>query len=81
MKYINDRVGAVAVRMRIYDTSLCLINAHLSSGEAEGDKLKRHSDYLEILRRGFFPPDSYAGEPHASLPGTFHEVSGGIQKV
>ncbi|EIE20020.1 DNase I-like protein, partial [Coccomyxa subellipsoidea C-169] len=66
MGFLGNK-GAVAVRMRVFDTGVELINAHLSSGESEGDKLKRHSDFLEIIRRGQYPPDSDAKEPETSL--------------
>jgi len=46
--------GAVAVRMRVYDTSVAFVNSHLSSGDNEGDALRRHSDFSEIIRRGVF---------------------------
>ena len=46
--------GAVAVRMRVYDTSIAFVNSHLSSGDNEGDALRRHSDFSEIIRRGVF---------------------------
>lgn len=46
--------GAVGVRLRVYDSSLAIINAHLSSGDNEGDDLRRHADYSEALRRGAY---------------------------
>ena len=39
----------------MYDTGLSIINCHLSSGQDEGDCLKRHSDCEEILRRWYYP--------------------------
>ena len=58
--------GAVAARLRVYDTGLCLVAAHLSSGEGEGDELRRNYDYSEIVRRAAFPPDSSASvDPEA----------------
>jgi hypothetical protein len=66
--------GAVAARMRVYDTSVCLISAHLCSGEAEGDRLKRHSDFSEIVRRGAFPPDADLSEPSASMARSAEEM-------
>lgn len=43
--------GAVTARLRIFDTGLSLVVAHLSSGEADGDELRRNYDYSEIMRR------------------------------
>lgn len=46
--------------MRLFDTGLALVVAHLSSGEGEGDELRRNYDYSEIVRRAAFPPDTAA---------------------
>jgi hypothetical protein len=66
--------------MRIYDTALCLLAAHLSSGENEGDELKRNYDYSEIVRRGAFPADVAALDPAAALPGQ-QQQQDGVAKV
>lgn len=56
--------------MRVYDTGLNFIAAHLSSGQQEGDELKRNYDYSEIVRRGQFPADSTSVEPeHMAVGG------------
>ena len=70
--------GAVACRLRVHDTALCLLSAHLSSGENEGDELKRNYDYSEIVRRGAFPADVAAVDPAAALPG---QQQDGVAKV
>ena len=66
----NACAGAVAARLRVYDSGVCFVCSHLSSGENEGDELKRNYDYSEIVRRGQFPSDSAALDPEASLAGT-----------
>lgn len=43
--------GAVAARMRVHDSGVCLVAAHLSSGQAEGDELRRNYDYAEARAR------------------------------
>ena len=53
----------MAARLRIFDSGLTIIAAHLSSGEQEGDELKRNYDYSEIIRRGQFPADNLPVEP------------------
>ncbi|MEW5306934.1 MAG: hypothetical protein WDW36_009363 [Sanguina aurantia] len=53
--YLGNK-GAVAVRLRVYDSPLCFVNCHLSSGDQEGDAAKRHADVAEILRRCAFSP-------------------------
>ena len=63
-------VGAVAARLRVYDSGICFVCSHLSSGENEGDELKRNYDYSEIVRRGQFPPDSAVLDPETSISGS-----------
>lgn len=69
MGYLGNK-GAVAARLRVYDSGVCFVCSHLSSGENEGDELKRNYDYSEIVRRGQFPSDSAVLDPEASLAGT-----------
>lgn len=54
MGYIGNK-GSISVSMSIYQTSFCFVCSHLTSGEKEGDELRRNSDVLEILRRTHFP--------------------------
>ena len=56
-------------RLRVYDTSLCLLSAHLSSGENDGDELKRNYDYSEVVRRAGFPSDIPSVDPEADTGG------------
>lgn len=60
----------MAVRLRVYDSGLCFICAHLASGEAEGDELKRNYDYSEIVRRGQFPADTASLDPDSDITGS-----------
>jgi hypothetical protein len=53
--------------------------AHLSSGEADGDELRRNYDYSEIMRRTAFPPDSAAVVDPEALDGQLQPE--GISKV
>lgn len=71
--------GAVAVRLRVYDSGLCFICAHLASGEAEGDELKRNYDYSEIVRRGQFPPDTASLDPESDINGS--SAPAGVSQV
>jgi len=48
--YLGNK-GAVAVRMFVYDSPLCFVNSHLSSGSKDGDEAKRNADVVEILTR------------------------------
>ncbi|KAL3153090.1 Heat shock 70 kDa protein A [Trebouxia sp. C0009 RCD-2024] len=66
MGYLGNK-GAVAARLRVYDSGICFVCAHMASGENEGDELKRNYDYSEIVRRGQFPPDSASLDPETSF--------------
>ena len=68
-------VGAVAARLRVYDSGICFVCAHLASGENEGDELKRNYDYSEIVRRGQFPPDSASLDPDTAFSGASETAS------
>lgn len=54
MGYMGNK-GSISISMSIYQTSLCFVCCHLTSGEKEGNELRRNSDVLEILRRTRFP--------------------------
>lgn len=41
--------------MSLHQTSFCFICSHLTSGQKEGDELRRNSDVMEILRKTRFP--------------------------
>eukprot|EP00798_Chlamydomonas_sp_ICE-L_P027653 gene27653-7291_t len=54
--------GAVAVRLYVYDSTFCFVNAHLSSGDRDGDEAKRNADVADILARCEFPPVALTAE-------------------
>lgn len=47
--------GSISISMSVHQTSFCFICSHLTSGEKEGDELRRNSDVMEILRKTRFP--------------------------
>ncbi|XP_056164732.1 type IV inositol polyphosphate 5-phosphatase 3 isoform X2 [Syzygium oleosum] len=53
MGYIGNK-GSVSVSMSIYQTLFCFICTHLTSGEKDGDEVKRNADVHEIHRRTHF---------------------------
>lgn len=53
MGYIGNK-GSVSVSMSIYQTLFCFICTHLTSGEKDGDEIKRNADVNEIHRRTQF---------------------------
>uniref|UniRef100_A0A0E0C768 Inositol polyphosphate-related phosphatase domain-containing protein n=1 Tax=Oryza meridionalis TaxID=40149 RepID=A0A0E0C768_9ORYZ len=48
--------GSISVSMSIHQTHFCFVCCHLTSGEKDGDELKRNADVEEILRRTVFNP-------------------------
>lgn len=47
--------GSISISMSLHKTSFCFICSHLTSGQKEGDELRRNSDVMEILRKTRFP--------------------------
>ncbi|KAH1260584.1 Type IV inositol polyphosphate 5-phosphatase 3 [Glycine soja] len=66
MGYIGNK-GSISVSMSIHQTFFCFICTHLTSGEKEGDELKRNADVHDILRRTHFHSLSYIGLPKKIL--------------
>ncbi|XWS23498.1 hypothetical protein CRYUN_Cryun28dG0019100 [Craigia yunnanensis] len=62
MGYIGNK-GSISVSMSIYQTLFCFICTHLTSGEKDGDELKRNADVHDILRRTHFHSLSAIGLP------------------
>ncbi|RAL45138.1 hypothetical protein DM860_015544 [Cuscuta australis] len=54
MGYLGNK-GAISVSMSLHRTSFCFICSHLTSGQKEGDELRRNSDVMEILKKTRFP--------------------------
>ncbi|KAK7855660.1 type iv inositol polyphosphate 5-phosphatase 3 [Quercus suber] len=66
MGYIGNK-GSISVSMSIYQTLFCFICTHLTSGEKDGDELKRNADVREIHRRTHFHSYSDIGLPKSIL--------------
>ncbi|KPM36875.1 putative inositol polyphosphate 5-phosphatase C9G1.10c [Neonectria ditissima] len=70
---LHGNKGAVAVRFRIDDTSICLINCHLAAGQSQANA--RHGDIAAILEAPLFTTerdpgvlvDTYVGGGDGSL--------------
>ncbi|EPS59755.1 hypothetical protein M569_15050, partial [Genlisea aurea] len=54
MGYLGNK-GSISISMSLHRTSFCFVCSHLSSGERDGDELRRNSDVMEILRKTRFP--------------------------
>ncbi|KAL8254976.1 hypothetical protein R6Q59_033197 [Mikania micrantha] len=54
MGYLGNK-GSVSVSMLLHKTSFCFVCSHLTSGQKEGDELRRNSDFMEIVKKTRFP--------------------------
>ncbi|CAA6667195.1 unnamed protein product [Spirodela intermedia] len=54
MGYLGNK-GSISISMSLHRTSFCFVCTHLTSGQKEGDELRRNSDVMEILRKTRFP--------------------------
>ncbi|XP_047332815.1 type IV inositol polyphosphate 5-phosphatase 7-like [Impatiens glandulifera] len=54
MGYLGNK-GSISVSMLLHQTSFCFVCSHLTSGQKEGDELRRNADVLEILKKTRFP--------------------------
>ena len=62
--------GGAAVWLKVHNTPLCFVCAHLSAGSKETDAQKRSEDYREIYAKLSFP-----APPAASSDGSFEKPS------
>lgn len=53
MGYLGNK-GSISISMTLWQTSFCFVCTHLTSGEREGDEVRRNSDVMEILKRTRF---------------------------
>ncbi|CAN6471300.1 unnamed protein product [Victoria cruziana] len=54
MGYMGNK-GSISISMTLRQTSFCFVCTHLTSGQKEGDEIRRNSDVIEILRKTRFP--------------------------
>ncbi|XP_019168091.1 PREDICTED: type IV inositol polyphosphate 5-phosphatase 7-like isoform X1 [Ipomoea nil] len=54
MGYLGNK-GSISISMLLHQTSFCFVCTHLTSGEKEGDEIRRNSDVMEILKKTRFP--------------------------
>jgi len=55
--------GSVSISMSLFQSRLCFVCSHLTSGQKEGAEHRRNSDVHEILRRTCFSPAFDADQP------------------
>ncbi|PKI46903.1 hypothetical protein CRG98_032714 [Punica granatum] len=53
MGYMGNK-GSVSVSMTLFQSSLCFVCSHLTSGQKDGAEQRRNADVSEILRRTCF---------------------------
>ncbi|KAL2469850.1 CVP2 like 1 [Abeliophyllum distichum] len=54
MGYLGNK-GSISISMLLHQTSLCFVCSHLTSGQKDGNELRRNADVMEILRKTRFP--------------------------
>ncbi|XP_021642894.2 type I inositol polyphosphate 5-phosphatase 8 isoform X2 [Hevea brasiliensis] len=53
MGYLGNK-GSISISMTLHQTTFCFVCTHLTSGEKEGDEVRRNSDVTEILKKTRF---------------------------
>ncbi|KAF9594867.1 hypothetical protein IFM89_035028 [Coptis chinensis] len=53
MGYLGNK-GSVSISMKFYQTSFCFVCTHLTSGEKDGDEVRRNLDVGEIMKKTIF---------------------------
>ncbi|CAE6034983.1 unnamed protein product [Arabidopsis arenosa] len=66
MGYLGNK-GSVSISMSLHETSLCFVCTHLTSGEKEGDELRRNLDVSEIFKRTRFSRSSKDSRPETIM--------------
>ncbi|XP_039063512.1 type I inositol polyphosphate 5-phosphatase 4-like [Hibiscus syriacus] len=64
MGYLGNK-GSISISMSLHQTSFCFVCSHLTSGQKEGDELRRNSDVMEILRKTRFPRVNCIGDKNS----------------
>ncbi|KZV34542.1 type I inositol 1,4,5-trisphosphate 5-phosphatase 2-like [Dorcoceras hygrometricum] len=67
MGYMGNK-GSVSVSMSLFQSRLCFVCSHLSSGQKFWDKLRRNSDVCEIIRRTRFSSSVFDVEQPQTIP-------------
>ncbi|KAK2985047.1 hypothetical protein RJ640_016967, partial [Escallonia rubra] len=63
MGYMGNK-GSVSISMSLFQTRLCFVCSHLTSGHKDGDVQKRNADVDEIIRRTQFSSIFNIDQPH-----------------
>jgi hypothetical protein len=55
--------GSVSVSMSLFQSRLCFVCSHLTSGQKDGAEQRRNADVYEIIRRTHFSSVTDANQP------------------
>ncbi|CAN8316838.1 unnamed protein product [Cochlearia groenlandica] len=66
MGYLGNK-GSISISMSLHETNLCFVCTHLTSGEKEGDEVRRNLDVTEILKRTRFSRSSKDSQPETIM--------------
>lgn len=60
--------GSVSVSMSLYQSRMCFVCSHLTSGQKEGAEHRRNSDVYEIIRRTHFSSSVFDADQPKTIP-------------
>lgn len=60
--------GSVSVSMSLYQSRLCFVCSHLTSGHKEGAEQRRNADVYEIIRRTEFLSSVFDADQPSTIP-------------
>ncbi|KAK9698908.1 hypothetical protein RND81_08G139700 [Saponaria officinalis] len=67
MGYMGNK-GSISVSMSVYQSQMCFVCSHLTSGHKDGDQHKRNTDVYDIIRRTRFPSIVNSNHPTGTIP-------------
>lgn len=70
MGYMGNK-GSVSVSMSLFQSRLCFVCSHLTSGQKDGAEQRRNADVYEIIRRTHFSSVTDANQPQ-TIPSHDH---------
>ncbi|KAG5089744.1 hypothetical protein AAZX31_01G186700 [Glycine max] len=67
MGYMGNK-GSVSISMSLFQSRMCFVCSHLTSGQKEGAEHRRNSDVHEILRRTCFSSSVFDADQPQTIP-------------
>lgn len=56
--------GSVSISMSLFQSRMCFVCSHLTSGQKDGAEQRRNADVYEIIRRTCFSSVVDTDQPH-----------------